>query len=66
MVVIRRELPRTNIAGPATGLSRNRDEDPPVRVPLDRPLICPAIIAVTRCLPAEPLRHSPLSARLFA
>lgn len=50
MVVIRRELPRTNIAGPAKGLSHNSHEDPPVRVPLDRPLICPALIAFARCL----------------
>lgn len=65
MVVIRRELPRTNVAGPATGLSHNRYEDPPVRVPLDRPLLCPALIAFARCLSAESLRHS-LSVRRFA
>src|SRR5438093_11033480 len=65
MVVIRRELPRTNIAGPARGLSHNRHEDSPVRVPLDRPLICPALIAFARCLPAESLRHSPPLVRLF-
>src|SRR6266446_1951134 len=63
MVVIRRELPRTNIAGPATGLSHNTHEDPPVRVPLDRPLICPALIAFARFLTSESLRHSPLVRR---
>jgi hypothetical protein len=31
MVVIRRELPRTSVAGPATGLSRSVHEDPPRR-----------------------------------
>src|SRR5207247_11071257 len=36
MVVIRRELPRTSVAGPATGLSRRSAEDPPSRVPPDR------------------------------
>lgn len=36
MVMIRRELPRTNIAGPAMGLSHRIDEDPPCRVPFDQ------------------------------
>src|SRR5262245_31837904 len=65
MVVIRRELPRTNIAGPARGLSHNRHEDPPLRVPLDRPLICPALISFARPWSLESLRHSSATARLF-
>src|SRR5437879_12591438 len=39
MVVIRRELPRTSVASPASGLSHRSVEDPPFRGPLDRPLI---------------------------
>ena len=39
MVVIRRELPRTRVASPASGLSHRSVEDPPFRGPLDRPLI---------------------------
>src|SRR5438445_7028263 len=43
MVVIRRELPRTSVAGPATGLSRRSAEDPPSRVPPDRRPLCSSI-----------------------
>jgi len=32
MVVIRRELPRTNVVGQTCGLPHSRREDPPVRV----------------------------------
>src|SRR2546427_13048258 len=39
MVVIRRELPRTSVASPASGLSHRSVEDRPFRGPLDRPLI---------------------------
>src|SRR5947208_1300711 len=39
MVVIRRELPRTSVARSARGLSHRSHEDPPFRVPSDRPLI---------------------------
>src|SRR5437667_11030156 len=44
MVVIRRELPRTRIAGPARGLSRRSAEDPPSRVPPDRRPLCFSIL----------------------
>src|SRR5436190_3746943 len=44
MVVIRRELPRTRVAGPATGLSRRSAEDPPSRVPPDRRPHCSSIL----------------------
>ena len=40
MVVIRRELPRTRVAGPARGLSHRSHEDPPFRVPFDRRSLC--------------------------
>src|SRR5207249_1880271 len=40
LVVLRRELPRTRVASPAMGLSHRSLEDPPSRVPLDRPLVC--------------------------
>src|SRR6266852_9649397 len=47
MVVIRRELPRTSVAGPARGLSRRSAEDPPSRVPPDhRPLCSRSVIVV--------------------
>src|SRR5437879_9652718 len=39
MVVIRRELPRTSVARPASGLSPRRVEDPSFRVDLYRPLV---------------------------
>ncbi len=48
MVVIRRELPRTSLASPASGLSHRSVEDPPFRGPLDRPLIGSDFI---RCVP---------------
>src|SRR5213079_2096984 len=46
MVVIRRELPRTRVAGPARGLSRRSAEDPPSRVPPDRRPLCSSILIV--------------------
>src|SRR5207302_6686828 len=46
MVVIRRELPRTRVAGPARGLSRRSAEDPPSRVPPDRRPLCSSSVIV--------------------
>src|SRR5207247_1282962 len=46
MVVIRRELPRTRVAGPARGLSRRSHEDPPSRVPPDRRPLCSSSVIV--------------------
>src|SRR5207237_1669924 len=52
MVVIRRELPRTRVAGPARGLSRRSHEDPPSRVPPDRrPLCSSSVIVVVLAVP---------------
>ncbi len=39
MVMIRRELPRTTVAGPAMGLSHRINEDPPCRMPFDQRLL---------------------------
>jgi hypothetical protein len=39
MVMIRRELPRTTVAGPAMGLSHRINEDPPCRMPFDLRLL---------------------------
>src|SRR5947207_1015142 len=46
MVVVRRELPRTRVAGPARGLSRRSAEDPPSRVPPDRRPLCSSSVIV--------------------
>src|SRR2546428_2887873 len=47
MVVIRRELTRTRVAGLARGLSHRSAEDPPSRVPPDhRPLCSRSVIVV--------------------
>src|SRR5206468_7993872 len=40
IIVIRRELPRTSVAGPASGLSHRSHEDPPTREPSDRRSPC--------------------------
>ena len=51
MVVIRRELPRTRVAGLATGAGRIVSlEGSPLRVPLDR---CPACLIVFAPSPGE-------------
>ncbi len=52
MVMIRRELPRTTVAGPAMGLSHRIDEDPPCRMPFDRRLLRSRCI---RLIPSQPL-----------
>src|SRR5438046_10494486 len=53
MVVIRRELPRTRVAGPARGLSHRSAEDPPSRVPPHRrPLCASSVIVVVRAVRA--------------
>src|SRR5947207_14058755 len=46
MVVVRRELPRTRVAGPARGLSHRSAEDPPSRVPPDRRPLCSSSVIV--------------------
>src|SRR5437867_11908294 len=63
MVVIRRELPRTSIASPASGLSHRSVEDPPFRGPLDRPLVCSVFMVSSfyfRCLRRTPGRGAVL------
>ena len=46
MVMIRREPPRTRVAGPARGLSHSANEDSPFRVPLEH---CPLRFHVYPC-----------------
>src|SRR2546425_13309106 len=54
MVVIRRELPRTSVASPASGLSHRSVEDPPFRGPLDRPLVCSVFMVSSPWAPRPP------------
>jgi len=57
MVVIRRELPRTSIAGPASGLSHRSHEDPPHRVP-SRPSPRPPCFIMPRFFQVFRLRRT--------
>ncbi len=58
MVVIRRELPRTSVARSAMGLSHRSHEDPPFRVPLDRPLVCSVFMVCGPTLAAYAARRA--------